>query len=66
MALMESGEVFAWGNNEHGQCGTGREPYMHMIQWGPIAVTFQSYHDPVIRSINCGSAHSAFIDGNPL
>ena len=40
MALMETGEVYGWGNNEHGQCGTGREPFMHMVQWGPTAVTF--------------------------
>ena len=61
--MMTNGEVYAWGNNEHGQCGTGHEPFMHMIQWGPIQVSFQNYHNPTIKTINAGSAHSAFIDG---
>ncbi len=27
LALMSNGEVYSWGNNEHGQCGTGKEPF---------------------------------------
>jgi Regulator of chromosome condensation (RCC1) repeat len=59
---MKNGEVYSWGNNEHGQCGTGKEPFQQMIQWGPQMVKFDSYHSPMISQINTGAAHSAFVD----
>jgi alpha-tubulin suppressor-like RCC1 family protein len=62
MALMKNGEVYSWGNNEHGQCGTGKEPFQQMIQWGPQMVKLDSYHNPLISQVSAGSAHSALVD----
>lgn len=62
LAQMTNGEVYSWGNNEHGQCGTGNEPFMQMVHWGPQMVKLENYHNPVIHKINAGAAHSAFID----
>ena len=27
MCLLGNGEVYTWGSNENGQCGTGKEPF---------------------------------------
>jgi alpha-tubulin suppressor-like RCC1 family protein len=61
---LGTGEVFSWGNNENGQCGTGREPFQAVVHWSPKVVRFDDYQRPFITSITCGSDHSAFIDGN--
>lgn len=28
---LGNGEVYSWGNNENGQCGTGGSPYNSMV-----------------------------------
>ena len=33
--LLGSGEVYSWGSNDHGQCGTGREPFHTVVHWTP-------------------------------
>jgi len=59
---MRSGEVFAWGNNENGQCGTGSEPFLNMVHWSPKQVRFDDYFKPNIKFVNAGQSHSAFVD----
>ncbi|GMR31061.1 hypothetical protein PMAYCL1PPCAC_01256, partial [Pristionchus mayeri] len=53
MVLTESGEVYAWGSNEHGQIGSGNEVSHH----SPFLVETLAKH-AVITQIACGYAHS--------
>jgi alpha-tubulin suppressor-like RCC1 family protein len=62
LLLMRTGEVFSWGNNELGQCGTGNDPFHSMVHWNPRIVKFDDYFRPHIRHINAGLKHSAFVD----
>jgi alpha-tubulin suppressor-like RCC1 family protein len=64
LALMNNGELYSWGNNEHGQCGTGKEPFQQMVHWGPQFVRMDSYHNPQVKQVNAGAAHTALLDGN--
>mmetsp|Transcript_2263 Transcript_2263/g.2201 ORF Transcript_2263/g.2201 Transcript_2263/m.2201 type:complete len:98 (+) Transcript_2263:315-608(+) len=54
LAVMKSGEVYSWGNNENGQCGTGSQPFHNMVHWSPRVVRFDDYFKPNIRFANCG------------
>ena len=63
MVLCRSGDVYAWGNNDYGQCGGGNNGSGNMaIIFSPRLVNFDSYYRPNIQQIDCGGEHSAFID----
>lgn len=53
-ALTSNGELFAWGDNRHGQLGIGIEESHIQI---PVMVPFSSI-DGRIVGISCGSSHS--------
>lgn len=57
----KSGDVFAWGSNEYGQCGTTTGIKIHKHHQ-PTVVNFDQYYKPVIRSVSGGGYHSGFID----
>jgi hypothetical protein len=53
-AVMESGEVFAWGLGEYGALGVG--------EFRTKAVPTKVLIPPNVREISCGAMHTAFLD----
>jgi len=50
MVLCKSGDVYAWGNNDYGQCGGGNNGGGNMaIIFSPRMVNFDSYYRPNIQ-----------------
>lgn len=57
--MTRLGDVFAWGNNDFGQCGANATREMAFT---PNSVNFDQYYRTNIKSISAGSYHSAFVD----
>ena len=58
--MTRDGDVFAWGNNDFGQCGASVST--KEVVFSPHSVNFDQYYRTNVKSINAGSYHSAFID----
>jgi len=58
LVQTQLGDVFAWGNNECGQCGTGPLP----VLYEPSTVNFDQYYRPNIKQVSAGGNHSSFVD----
>ena len=58
--MCKNGDVYSWGSNDYGQCGTGSGSVA--IIFNPKKVNFENYYRPNITQIDCGAHHSAFID----
>lgn len=52
LAVTEKGEVFAWGDNDHGQQGNGN------IQVNKVPTKVQGLEGHKITKVACGSSHS--------
>lgn len=57
--MTRLGDVFAWGNNDFGQCGANATREMAFT---PNSVNFDQYYRTNIKSISAGSYHSTFVD----
>ena len=57
--MTRLGEVFAWGNNDFGQCGANNSK---QVSYAPHSVNFDQYYRTNVKSISAGSYHSAFVD----
>ena len=57
--MTRLGDVFAWGNNDFGQCGASNTKE---TTYAPTSVNFDQYYRTNVRSISAGSYHSAFVD----
>jgi alpha-tubulin suppressor-like RCC1 family protein len=57
LALTNNGKVYAWGDNEDGELGTGNTD----VYEAPVDITsnFELLPDELIVSIDCGNYHSA-------
>lgn len=53
IALTHKGELYAWGRNNHGQCGVGRESLKV-----PKPTKIESLNGIPIAYIACGGMHS--------
>ncbi len=64
VALTEEGAVFAWGQNEHHQCGNGGKEYLKV----PIQIKFAEMNlNEKIKTIKCGWDHTlALTDSGSL
>ena len=58
--MTNAGEVYAWGNNDFGQCGGATTKAVAL--YAPTKVKFEQYYRTNIRSISAGSNHSGFVD----
>jgi alpha-tubulin suppressor-like RCC1 family protein len=56
--------VYAWGENEYGQCGVQARQSESgtSILYGPTLVNFDDYYKPTIRQVSAGGHHSGFVD----
>jgi alpha-tubulin suppressor-like RCC1 family protein len=59
IATSNRGEVFSWGANDFGQCGTGASVSAHNL---PQSVNFDQYFKPNIVAVSSGAYHTGFID----
>ena len=59
LVMTRLGDVFAWGNNDFGQCGASNTKE---VTYAPHSVNFDQYYRTTIKSISAGSYHSAFVD----
>jgi alpha-tubulin suppressor-like RCC1 family protein len=61
LLLARQGLVYAWGDNRHGQCGQGSHLDMQpeLTYNTPVQVNIHN-----VINIDCGSDHSALVDGN--
>lgn len=57
--MTRLGDVYAWGNNDFGQCGANSN---EGISFAPHLVNFDQYYRTNIKQISAGSYHSAFVD----
>lgn len=55
LASDEEGRSYAWGDNHRGQCGTGKDNYVHT----PKIVT--SILDRYVTDVKAGYQHSLFL-----
>lgn len=61
LAVTEDGEVYAWGDNDHGQQGTGTTTV------NKIPTLVLGTEDHRIKHVACGSSHSiAWAETNPV
>lgn len=61
LALDEEGQVWAWGDHEEGQLGTGYHPCAQ-LQYSPVRVETEQGPLNGIRSISAGLYHSLALD----
>ena len=59
LVMTRLGDVFAWGNNDFGQCGSNTKG---STAFSPHSVNFDQYYRTTVKSISAGSYHSAFVD----
>ena len=59
IVLSVLGDLFSWGANDHGQCGTS--PKLSVC-YKPTTVCFDAYHKPTIKQVSAGGFHSGFVD----
>ncbi len=59
----QGGDVYAWGSNEFGQCGTWNSGCSKdTINYEPSQVNFESYYKKCVKGISAGGYHSGFLD----
>lgn len=61
LVLTRDGRVFAWGDNEFGQCGS---TYTQREIYAPKSINQETLRTNNIIQIDCGADHSAIIDLN--
>jgi len=64
LVQSRTGDVYAWGNNEFGQCGiTAKGEQTHVTNvYQPSLVNFDDYYRPNIKQVSAGGSHSGFVD----
>jgi alpha-tubulin suppressor-like RCC1 family protein len=64
LVQTRTGDVYAWGNNEFGQCGVAGkgDTAGNSSVFGPALVNFDDYYRPNIKEVSAGGHHSGFVD----
>ena len=53
LAVDENGKIYAWGQNDYGQCGDGTNQHQHTPQ------LIKELEDKIVVDVKCGTYHCA-------
>ena len=53
LAVDENGKIYAWGQNDYGQCGDGTTEHRHTPQ------LIKKLEDKIVVDVRCGTYHCA-------